>query len=436
MNSNLTAVVLAGGAGKRFWPFSSDKTLFPFFGKPFIEYSVNMLLPKQVSRVVFVTNSTNHTAFSRMKFSVPSVCMMQKTAHGMADALLTAAPEIQNSALLILNGDDLTDRGLFSTICEKAIKEKAFGVIPAIHTSRYQPFGYLKTDGETVTDIIEKPGEGNEPSKYISILGHYIADGNLLLSEIRQVHTDQDDVYEKALSVLMKRYTFLFHEYKGNFASLKYPWNTLDAMDILLSSLPAHRGNNVDIKSNVVIEGNVYIDDNVRIFENTKIVGPCYIGKSSIIGNNNIIRNSHIGTGCVTGFNTDITRSYIGNHCWFHSNYIGDSALEENVSLGSGAVCANLRLDDGHIHSHVSETRMPTGKNKLGALIGGNVRIGVNTSIMPGVKIGKNSFIGSGIVVERDIPEDCYCSGKYTLSITRNRENTAGKNRDEFKKQL
>ena len=39
----------------------------------------------------------------------------------------------------------------------------------------------------------------------------------------------------------------------------------------------------------------------------------------------------------MTGFNTDITRSYIGDNCWFHSNYIGDSVLEGNVSMGSGA---------------------------------------------------------------------------------------------------
>lgn len=40
-----------------------------------------------------------------------------------------------------------------------------------------------------------------------------------------------------------------------------------------------------------------------------------------------------------------------------------------------------------------------------------NVWIGGNTVINPGVKIGKNSVIGSGSVVTKDIPENCIAFG-------------------------
>ena len=207
-------------------------------------------------------------------------------------------------------------------------------------------------------------------------------------------------------------------------------------MDYFLSKkCISHQGRNVEIKSNVVIEGAVYIEDNVRIFENTKIVGPCYIGRNTIIGNNNIIRHSHIGSGCVTGFNTDITRSYIGDNCWFHSNYIGDSVLEDNVSLGAGSVLANLRLDEGDIYSLVKGEKMNTKRNKLGTIIGRDVRIGVNTSIMPGVKIGKHSFICAGMIVDKDVPDDSFCvaESKYFLKHNTHIESSS---RDAFKKRL
>jgi NDP-sugar pyrophosphorylase family protein len=180
----------------------------------------------------------------------------------------------------------------------------------------------------------------------------------------------------------------------------------------------------------------VYIEDDVRILENTKITGPAYIGKGTIIGNNNIIRQSYIGAGCVTGFNSDITRSYVGDSCWFHSNYIGDSVLEGNVSMGSGAALANLRLDDGDILSNVNNEPTLTGRNKLGACIGKDVRIGVNASIMPGVKIGRGSFVGSGVVLDADIPEDTFCVVKQSHVTLRNKKNVASVQRDEFKKQL
>ncbi len=172
------------------------------------------------------------------------------------------------------------------------------------------------------------------------------------------------------------------------------------------------------------------------IFENTKIVGPCYIGPDTIIGNNNIIRQSHIAGGCVTGFNTDITRSYIGDACWFHSNYIGDSVLEGNVSMGSGSVLANLRLDEGTIWSEVGGTRINTMRTKLGTIIGRDVRIGVNTSVMPGVKIGSQSFIGAGTIIDKDISDASFCMAKSTYTLTKNHHDVGLGHRDEFKKHV
>src|SRR3989344_1615865 len=436
MKKDLVTVVLAGGTGNRFWPISTDKILLPWFGKPFVEYSVRSVLPKEVTRVVMVTNGQNNEAVSRVSFSVPSVTVIQRDPHGMADAILSASSELADCSLLILNGDDVTDPEMLSGVVKRGLKSDVFGVIPAVRTKSYFPGGYLTVVGNTVTGIIEKPGAGNEPSEYVGMLGHYIADSTVLLDELKHTVSEKDDIYERSMSTLMKRYPFGLYRHEGEFASLKYPWHVLDVTDVLLDRLKPHKGKNVEIKANVVIEGTVYIDDDVRIFENTKIIGPCYIGKRTVIGNNTMIRQSHIGADCVTGFNTDITRSYVGDGCWFHSNYIGDSVLEGNISMGGGAALANLRLDDGTIHSVVKDERISTGKNKIGALIGKHVRIGVNASIMPGVKIGKNSFIGSGVVLDKELPEESYCVVKSSYTVIRNNRPVESQNRDEFKKHL
>ena len=433
---NLVAVVLAGGVGNRFWPFATDKILFPWFGKPFFEHAVNKALPKNVTKVVVVTNPQNNAHLSSIKFSVPSVTVMQRSALGIADALLTASMELENASLLIINGDDVTDTDLLSQVVSKAESSRAFGVIPAFESSMYFPGGYLVIEGDRIKEIIEKPTPGNEPSALIAMLGHYISDANELLDELRQTKSDTDDVYEKALSVLMKRHDFALHIHTGSFASLKYPWHVLDVNDVLLKAITHHRGKNVLIKSNVIIEGEVYIEDDVKIFENSKIIGPTYIGRGTIVGNNNIIRQSHIGANCVTGFNSDISRSYIGDNCWFHNNYIGDSVLESNVSMGGGASCANLRLDDGPIFSTIKNEPLSTSKNKLGALIGKDTRIGVHTSIMPGVKIGSGSFVGSGVVLDKDLPEQSFCIVKSSYTVTRNRVSVEASNRDVFKKAI
>jgi len=392
MVKDVTLIVLAAGAGKRFWPFTTSKALFPFLGNPLFAHTIG---DAPVSNMIIVTNPQNDNLIRSYHFPISTATVVQKEPRGMADAILSAKSAI-SGPILIINADDVVDPDLLSRV----VNTGKFGAIPGI--KRRGPFGYIQFEGDRPVGIVEKPAAGSEPSEYVDIVCHYISDGSLLISEIEKIKSVGDDVYEKALTNLMAYEQFAFIPYDGPFAPLKYPWHVLDVMQTL--KINKYTGKNVIIKSNVLLEGPVYIGDNVKIFEHTKIVGPCYIGKNSVIGNNCIIRGSHIGANSVIGFNSDITRSYIGDLCWTHNNYIGDSVLEGNISLGSGACLANLRLDDGEIKG--------TGRNKLGAMIGKGVRIGVNASIMPGVKIGKNSFIGSGVILDKDLPEDSFCVAK------------------------
>lgn len=407
---NLTAVILAAGLGRRFWPLS-EKVMFPFLGKPFLAHVLGSL-PKEITKAVIVASPSNEFALKSLKLSFPVKIMVQEKPQGMGDALLTAQKELTDASLLVINGDDITEPSIFHGVLEKAKSSHAFGVIPGRKTVTYQDLGYVSLKGNKVHGIIEKPGKGNEPSKFIFIVSYFVRDSDQLIEALKQTKTERGDHHEKALSLLMQSHPLEFYEHKGQFASLKYPWHVLDVLRMLLQSVTPYKGTGVTVKNNVTIEGPVWIGDHATIYENTKIIGPTYIGPHAIIGNNNIIRESHIGAHCVTGFNTDITRSYIGDNCWFHSNYIGDSVLEGNVSMGSGAVLANLRLDEGEINK--------AGRTKLGAMIGSDVRIGVNASVMPGVKIGTNSLIGAGVVLDKDLENNSFAIGKTEVLIKKN----------------
>jgi bifunctional UDP-N-acetylglucosamine pyrophosphorylase/glucosamine-1-phosphate N-acetyltransferase len=382
-----------------------------------------------------VTSPLNDAEFQHLSVPYPVKTVVQPESNGMADAIIRAKDHIGTGALLILIADDIFDSSLPQQIIETAERTHAFAVIPGLEVSSYFPGGYLKIDGELIKEIVEKPGKGNEPSSFVNISGHYFSESAVLLRALESTQSERDDVYEQAVNSLLTQKDCHLHRYSGSFTSLKYAWNVLDVMDVLLPTLQSFQGTNCQIRQNVYIEGPVYIGNNVKIFENTKIVGPCYIGDNAIIGNNNVIRHSSIGSGCVTGFNTDITRSYIGDGCWFHSNYIGDSILEGDISMGSGSVLANLRLDEGEISSVYKGEKVSTSKTKLGAMIGKHVRIGVNTSIMPGIKIGGNSYIGAGITVAQDIPDGSFVSGKTELIIESNKKDVQS-DREKFKKIL
>jgi len=426
MKKDITLIVLAGGEGKRLWPLTTNKALFPFFGLPLFTHTI---ADARVAKMIIVTNPVNDEIIRSYKFPIPTSTVIQKEPKGMADGLLSCREAIAHSPIVVMSVDDAIDSELLSHV----ISTDTFGAIPGL--KRSGPFGYIKFKGDRPIGIVEKPKEGDEPSPYINIVCHYISDGSELISEIEKINSSADDVYEKALTNLMARHEFAFVPYEGVFAPLKYPWQVLSVMNALFDGLEYHKGKNVTIKKNVIIEGAVYIEDNVKIYENTKIVGPCYIGKNTIIGNNSIIRESHIGADSVIGFNCDVTRSYIGDNCWLHMNYVGDSVLEKNISMGGGAKLANLRLDDGEIATLVQDKKISTGRNKLGAMIGAGARVGVNASIMPGVKIGANSFVGSGIVLSADLPEDSFCLLDSKMVIKKNTRPAPAK-REDFRKHI
>ena len=428
--------MLAAGSGTRFWPMTEPKDQFSFLGQSLIERNLLALKRAGVTSVVIIGNPTDEAYMrSRKVTGLKIQFTVQKESLGMADALLSAKELLGKSPILVMNAEDLIDHAFYAKIIKAVSVGEAFVV--GKNTDRYFDGGYLVVQDDRLTGIVEKPGEGNEPSKLINLVYHFFPDASVFIKSIEETTSSNDDVYEQALAAYLAQNVVRVLEYGSFWYPLKYPWHVLDIMDELLKHVQSHHGKNVTIKNNVTIEGNVWIGDNVKIFENSKITGPCVIGDNSIIGNNSMIRESILGNGCITGFNTDITRSYIGDNCWFHTNYVGDSVFEGNISMGSGAKTANLRLDEGEIYSVVKGKKMGTGRVKLGAIVGKDVRIGVNASIMPGVKIGSHSFVGSGVILDNDLPDGSFCTAKAAAyEVKKNLRSVDMKSRDKFKKAL
>lgn len=65
-----------------------------------------------------------------------------------------------------------------------------------------------------------------------------------------------------------------------------------------------------------------------------------------------------------------------------------------------------------HILAHDASTKRELDYTKIGkVVIGNNVFIGANTTVLPGVTIGDNTVIGAGSVVASDIPENTVAAG-------------------------
>lgn len=122
------------------------------------------------------------------------------------------------------------------------------------------------------------------------------------------------------------------------------------------------------------------------------IRGPCLIGENCTIRHGAYIRGDVLsGDGCVIGHDTEIKNTLMldGAHA-AHFAYLGDSILGNNVNLGAGTKCANLKLDNSQITIFSNGERIATGLRKFGAIIGDKSQLGCNSVSNPGSLIGQN----------------------------------------------
>ena len=72
-----------------------------------------------------------------------------------------------------------------------------------------------------------------------------------------------------------------------------------------------------------------------------------------------------------------------------HLSYIGDALIGKETNIGAGSITCNF-----------------DGKNKNKTIIGPNCLVGSNTSLIAPLEVKKNSVIGAGTIVNKDIKEN------------------------------
>jgi len=402
------AVFLCGGRGKRMFPIAEDKFFLDFLGKSLLEHQIRLACEAGLSHFVIIGNPENIARIEKISKKIPGVKVdlaLQKKSLGIADALKRVKPFLQGK-LLVINPNDVFSGSAYTKIVTAAEKASASSYILGYQVKEYFPGGYLQMNSQNeLLHIVEKPNPGDEPSNLVNILIHCHNESEELFRYIETVQTTKDDVYECALDNMVKEgHKIKVVPYSDFWAPIKYPWHIFKVMEYFLDNAQPYIAPSARISEKAVIEGKVILSDNARVLENAVIRGPVYIGANSIIGNNALVRDySHIGSNSVIGYSTEVKHSYIGDNCWFHSNYIGDSIVDDNCSLGAGTVLANFRLDEGYIRIKVGDSLVDTGYDKLGAIIGRGCRVGVNASLMPGVRVGPDSFVGPQVCLREDL---------------------------------
>jgi len=155
-------------------------------------------------------------------------------------------------------------------------------------------------------------------------------------------------------------------------------------------------GKNVIIEPYVVLGKNVKIGNNVIIksfshLESCKIENKVELGPYARIRPNTVIKE-----GSRVGNFVEIKKSIIGKKSKVnHLSYVGDSEIGKSVNIGAGTITCNY-----------------DGIKKSKTKIKDNVFIGSNSSLVAPITIDKQSIIGAGSVITKNVR-------KRSLALTR-----------------
>ncbi len=412
----MKAVILAAGKGTRLNPITSlrPKPMIPIGGKPLLEHTLLNLRDIGVQEILIIVGYKEeiikkYFGNGLSKFNIKIEYATQLEHLGTAHAVGFAKEFVKNDIFFLMYGDLLTDPQVFKDILEFYKKNDCEGLISLFEVNNPQEYGIISLNKEAyVEKITEKPSVnlnlGNLANAGIFIFNPLIFKAiELTELSIRNEFefTDSMEILINQLNGKIKGYVIrdLF------WSDIGLPWHLFEANEFILKRMKSSLLGKLE--ENVNISGNVFIGKNTIVKSGSYIQGPCYIGEKSLIGPNAYIRPyTYIGNDCHIGMSEVKNSLIFSNTSIPHFNYVGDSIICENVNLGAGTKISNLRFDNKSITMIIKGKSINSGRRKLGAIIGPNSQTGINSSIMCGKKIGRNSIIGAHTFVNEDVPSN------------------------------
>jgi UDP-N-acetylglucosamine diphosphorylase/glucosamine-1-phosphate N-acetyltransferase len=408
----MKAVLLAAGEGVRLMPITANrpKHLIKVGGKPILQFCLEAVKNAGITEAIIVTHYMSECIRSYFgdgeKLGLKISYVEQKAILGTGNAASEVEPYLDSDFVLIY-GDLLFSQNSVKQVLEQFKKGNAAAVMGVVPVDKPESYGIIEKNVEgTVKRIVEKPVAGKAPSN-LANAGVYVFSREVF-DMIKRTKASIRGEWELTDAITMlaeEGKTVLAAQLnKDDWFDVGRPWDLLDANVWALKRMEHKVLGTIEQGAHLI--GPVTVAESARIRSGAYIEGPVLIDEKADIGPNCYIRSgTSLGKKVRVGNACEIKNSIImdGTHAG-HLSYVGDSILGEKCNLGAGTIMANYRFDGGSIKMMVKDQVVNTGRRKLGAVLGDNVKTGIKSLFMPGVKVGINTWIGANFMVVRDLP--------------------------------
>lgn len=425
----LACVILAAGRGVR---MKSDrpKVAHELAGRPLIGWVLDAVGQLKPERIAVVLAPDMKELADGLK-PIADIAIQEKPL-GTGDAVRAALPDLKNFGgdVLVLLGDmplitPVTLRGLIAA----RHKEPKTGVAVLGAEFEHPPaFGRLvKNASGAIEKIVEdKDCTAAERSIKLCNLGAFCVDGAKLADWVGKIENrnKQNEFYFTDIVEIAAKEGFNTHvhvardpaEAQGvnsradlaglerivqnglRLRAMEYGATLLDPDTVWLSWDTAI-GKDTVVEPHVWFGPGVTVADNVHIkaFSHIEgagiaagaIIGPfarlrpgTVIGRAAKVGNFVEVKNATLGEGAKAN----------------HLGYIGDAEIGPHTNFSCGAITANY---DG------------TAKHRT--IVGSDVMIGSNVTLVAPVNVGNGAYVAAGSTITKDVPADA-------LAVARDRQ--------------
>jgi glucose-1-phosphate thymidylyltransferase len=177
----MKALILAGGKGTRLRPitFSMAKQLVPVANKPVLFYGLEAIAAAGIREIGVIVGDTaaeiERAVGDGSRWGVRVTYIPQPEPLGLAHAVLTAEPYLQDEPFIMYLGDNLVTSSI-QPLIEAFQQRQPNALILLAEVPNPQEFGVAELQGERVVRLIEKP---KQPPSNLALVGVYLFDKHI-----------------------------------------------------------------------------------------------------------------------------------------------------------------------------------------------------------------------------------------------------------------
>jgi len=434
-----TGIILAAGKGTR---MVSDlpKALHKVCGIPLTEHCVRAMRGAGLERVVVVIG---HGA-DQVREALGECCAyaMQAEQLGTGHAVTQALPLVETADAIVMPGDAPLMRS--ESLKSLYAHHKETGADLTLAVVQYNdPTGYGRVfrdeEGMPVAIVEEKDCTAEQRAIHEVCVSLYCFSTALLRQLLPQV-TSANAQGEFYLTDIVRL--------AAGGGKKVVTWNAADPLELMgvndrwqlaeagkelrlrkvkelcLSGVTFVDPDTCFLEADVKIGRDTLVEPNCYLLGNTSIGSGCVIGPGTRLANVKIadrttvlmsnLMESEVGTGtrigpfshlrpgskvgdrCSIGDYVEIKKSVIADDVSIgHLAYIGDASVGEGTNIGAGTITCNY-----------------DGKRKHRTVIGRNVFIGSNNTLVAPVEIGDGAFTAAGSTITQDVEPNALAVGR------------------------